>query len=124
MDTEQQRKALGAFIRTQRELARMSLRRMADLAEISNPYLSQIERGLHEPSVHILRSIARALDLSAETLLEQAGLLGNAAAPDTERAIRADRRLTAKQQEALLAVYRTYCAANERPAGAGTADGT
>src|SRR5579863_5573954 len=70
--TDQQRKALGAFIRTQRELANLSLRRMAAIAEVSNPYLSQIERGLHEPSVHILRSIAQALNLSAETLLEHA----------------------------------------------------
>lgn len=112
--SDQQRKALGAFIRTQRELANLSLRRMAALAEVSNPYLSQIERGLHEPSMHILRSIAQALNLSAETLLEQAGLLDTDETEpvDTERAIRADTRLTAPQKQALLAVYRSYCATN------------
>lgn len=120
-----QRQALGAFIRSQRELANLSLRRMAALAEVSNPYLSQIERGLHEPSVHILRSIARALDLSAETLLEQAGLLATdgSEALDTVRAIRADRRLTPPQKQALLAVYRSYCEANGTVAVAG-ADGS
>ena len=117
--SDQQRKALGAFIRTQRELANLSLRRMAALAEVSNPYLSQIERGLHEPSVHILRSIAQALNLSAETLLEEAGLLetDESEALDTERAIRADPRLSAQQKQALLAVYRSYCETNEDEAG-------
>jgi transcriptional regulator with XRE-family HTH domain len=66
---------LGPYLRAQRRLANLSLRQMADLAGVSNPYLSQIERGLHEPSVRILRSIAEALNLSAETVLEQAGLL-------------------------------------------------
>jgi transcriptional regulator with XRE-family HTH domain len=114
MNSQQQRQALGAFIRSQRELANLSLRRMADLAEISNPYLSQIERGLHEPSVRILRSIAEALNLSAETLLEQAGLGdGPAGEPaDTEQAIKADDKLTSEQKKALLAVYRSYRAAN------------
>jgi transcriptional regulator with XRE-family HTH domain len=114
MNSQQQRQALGAFIRSQRELANLSVRRMADLAEISNPYLSQIERGLHEPSVRILRSIAEALNLSAETLLEQAGLSDGPSgeAPDTERAIKADDELTSEQKKALLAVYRSYRAAN------------
>jgi transcriptional regulator with XRE-family HTH domain len=113
--SDAQRQALGAFIRSQRELANLSLRRMATLAQMSNPYLSQIERGLHEPSVHILRSIAQALNLSAETLLEQAGLLGVDATEeiDTERAIRADAQLTGAQKQALLAVYRSYRATNE-----------
>src|ERR1700758_4695076 len=103
MTPDQQRRALGAFIRSQRELANLSLRRMAALAEVSNPYLSQIERGLHEPSVHILRSIAQALHVSAETLLEQAGLLetDESEPVDTERAIRADPGLTAQQKQAL-----------------------
>jgi transcriptional regulator with XRE-family HTH domain len=111
MTPDQQRRALGAFIRSQRELANMSLRRMAALAEVSNPYLSQIERGLHEPSMHVLRSIAEALNLSAETILEHAGLIDSAVAdnPDTETAIRADRRLNDQQKQALLAVYRSYC---------------
>ena len=74
-DRNEQLHALGAFIRAQRRLANLSLRQMADLAHVSNPYLSQLERGLHEPSVRVLQSIGRALDLSAETLLTQAGLL-------------------------------------------------
>jgi transcriptional regulator with XRE-family HTH domain len=112
------RKALGAFIRSQRELANLSLRQMAAMAEVSNPYLSQIERGLHEPSVHILRSIAQALNLSAETLLEQAGVEREepARTEDTERAIRADKRLSDQQKQALLAVYRSYCAMNDAAA--------
>ena len=120
MDPDQQRKALGSFIRSQRELANLSLRRMAALSEVSNPYLSQIERGLHEPSMRVLRSIADALNLSAETILEQAGLLvnDNDEPADAEQAIKADSRLTDQQKQALLAVYRSYCEANEatRPA--------
>jgi transcriptional regulator with XRE-family HTH domain len=115
-DFEARRSALGAFIRSQRELANLSLRQMAALADISNPYLSQIERGLHEPSVHVLRSIARALNLSAETLLAQAGLLdgseARAGGGDTVEAIRSDDGLTDQQKQALLAVYQSYCAAN------------
>jgi transcriptional regulator with XRE-family HTH domain len=118
MTPDQQRRALGAFIRSQRELANMSLRRMAALAEVSNPYLSQIERGLHEPSMHVLRSIAEALNLSAETILEHAGLIDAASpvdAADTETAIRADRHLSDQQKQALLAVYRSYRAAGSDP---------
>ena len=95
---------------------------MAELTHVSNPYLSQIERGLHEPSVRVLRSIARALNLSAETLLSQAGVLegeeqehalgGNGEGPRTETAIRCDPGLSDGQKEALLAVYRSYRAAN------------
>jgi transcriptional regulator with XRE-family HTH domain len=115
---ERQRAALGAYIRSQRKLANLSLRQLADIAKVSNPYLSQIERGLHAPSVRVLRSIAEALDLSAETLLEQAGLLEQAngsgnhrATPATERAIRIDPRLSDAQKEALISVYRSYVAA-------------
>src|SRR5438067_13847631 len=92
--------ALGEFIKSQRTLANLSLRDLAARTEISNPYLSQIERGLHEPSVRVLKSIANALNVSAETLLAQAGLLDEAAGierparPDTETAIKADRYLT------------------------------
>ena len=82
---------------------------------MSNPYLSQIERGLHAPSVRVLSSIATALGLSAETLLAQAGLLDDDAPPGTtEVAIRSDEALTDEQKEALLAVYRSYVAANVR----------
>jgi len=102
---------LGGFIRAQRQLANLSLRQLSSLAEISNPYLSQVERGLHEPSLHVLRSIADALDVSTETLLEHAGLLSHERQDDegaTERAIRADRRLSEEQRSALLTVYRSY----------------
>ena len=98
----------------------MSLRELAERTQVSNPYLSQVERGMHEPSVRVLRSIAKALNVSAETLLAQAGLLegeeadgvAGSAAGDTESAIRADTRLSSEQKEALLAVYRSYVAAN------------
>ena len=70
-----QREALGAFIRTRRQLANLSLRQLADLTSLSNPYLSQVERGLHEPSVRVLKAISDALNVSAETLLAQAGLV-------------------------------------------------
>lgn len=120
---ERQRAALGSYIRSQRKLANLSLRQLADIAKVSNPYLSQIERGLHAPSVRVLRSIAEALDLSAETLLEQAGLLEDAnngaaasATPATERAIRIDARLTEAQKEALISVYRSYVASADTPA--------
>jgi transcriptional regulator with XRE-family HTH domain len=115
-----QLEALGNFIRSQRKLAQLSLRELADLTNVSNPYLSQIERGLHEPSVRVLRSIARALNVSGETLLTQAGLLDDEAAGkatdapavSTESVIRADSALTDAQKEALLGVYRSYLAAN------------
>jgi transcriptional regulator with XRE-family HTH domain len=107
--------ALGGFIHSQRKLAQLSLRELAGLTNLSNAYLSQVERGLHEPSVRVLKSIATALDLSAETLLEHAGLLGEerstkpAEGPTaTEAAIRADRTLSESQKEALLAVFRSY----------------
>jgi transcriptional regulator with XRE-family HTH domain len=114
-----QREALGAFIRTQRQMANLSLRQLADLTSLSNPYLSQVERGLHEPSVRVLKAISDALNVSAETLLAQAGLVDavtgkNAEATDetgdeerTEGAITADRRLSDDQKAALIAVYRS-----------------
>jgi len=102
---------LGRFIHTQRKLANLSLRELAGLTDLSNAYLSQLERGLHEPSMRVINSIARALDLSAETLLRQAGILAGdpsePAAP-TEESIIADPDLTAAQKEALLAVYRGF----------------
>ncbi len=110
------RHMLGEFIRAQRQMANLSLRQLSALTEVSNPYLSQLERGLHEPSVRVLKSIADALNVSAETLLQQAGLINETENPDdeaTERAIRADRRLTQAQGRALLAVYRSYVEANK-----------
>jgi transcriptional regulator with XRE-family HTH domain len=105
--------ALGAFIREQRQRAEMSLRELADKADISNPYLSQIERGLHEPSVRVLTSIADALNLSADTLLRSAGMISGddhegSRRLETEAAIRTDPHLTADQRNSLLAVYRSY----------------
>ena len=107
--------ALGQFIRVQRHLARLSLRDLAARAKVSNPYLSQVERGMHQPSVRVLKSIASALGISAETLLAEAGLLDDddLGAP-TEAAIHADPALTGEQREALLAVYRSYVANNRR----------
>ena len=109
--------SLGEFIRSQRQLSRLSLRDLADLTQVSNAYLSQIERGLHEPSVRVIRSIADALQLSSETLLAQAGLVpehkDRDEGPTTEAAIRADTRLTEAQKTALLGVYRSYLAQNE-----------
>jgi transcriptional regulator with XRE-family HTH domain len=108
--------SLGAFIRAQRQLANLSLRQMAELAHVSNPYLSQLERGLHEPSVRVLQSISRALNVSADTLLAHAGLDDDTtddAAVDTEAAIRADAHLHDDQKQALLSVYRSYVQAND-----------
>jgi len=106
---------LGAFIRAQRQMANLSLRQLSALTAVSNPYLSQVERGLHEPSVRVLRSIADALNVSAETLFEHAGLITSTEKPNdetTENAIRDDRRLTEPQRRALLSVYRSYVEAN------------
>ena len=116
-ERDDQLHALGSFIRAQRQLANLSLRQMADLAHVSNPYLSQLERGLHEPSVRVLQSIARALNVSADTLLAHAGVAEPdepAAAADTESAIRGDPQLSDDQKQALLSVYRSYVQANVR----------
>jgi transcriptional regulator with XRE-family HTH domain len=113
---EAQREALGSFIRAQRKMANLSLRQLAELTSLSNPYLSQLERGLHQPSVRVLKLISDALNVSAETLLAQAGLIAAAspgeddagtAKPMTEDAIRADDRLSEDQKSALIAVYRS-----------------
>jgi transcriptional regulator with XRE-family HTH domain len=106
---------LGSFIRAQRQMANLSLRELSAMTEVSNPYLSQIERGLSEPSARVLKAIAQALDLSAEALFAQAGLMPESTRLDdnsTETALRTDPRLTAPQKRALLAVYRSYLAAN------------
>lgn len=99
-------------------MAELSLRELAARTNVSNPYLSQIERGLHEPSVRVLKAIAAALNMSAESLLKQAGLLEeeggvSESAPTTEKAIVADTALKPEQRTALLAVYRSYLEANE-----------
>jgi len=117
---EPQREALGAFIKEQRKKANLSLRQLAELTSLSNPYLSQVERGLHQPSVRVLRAISDALNLSAESLMTQAGLIDVIASVGTvpgdtnaepgvptEDAIRADKRLSDDQKAALIAVYRS-----------------
>ena len=106
--------ALGEFIRTQRQLAKLSLREMAAMTSVSNAYLSQVERGLHQPSLKVLHAIADALQLSTEQLLGQAGWATGApsSAPPapggTEEAIRTDPRLSPEQRAALLSVYRSF----------------
>ena len=113
---DSQMEALGAFIRSRRKLANLSLRQLAELTRLSNPYLSQIERGLHQPSVRVIRLISDALNISTETLLTQAGLLhhreqdeaaGEPGASDVQAAIQAEGRLTKEQKAALMAVYQT-----------------
>lgn len=100
---------LGDFIRTQREVARMSVRRLAELAGVSNPYLSQIERGLRKPSADILQQIAKALQISAESLYERAGILErDPSARGVREAIADDPWLTPEQQQALLNVYESF----------------
>jgi transcriptional regulator with XRE-family HTH domain len=147
MDTNQpwhsQTQALGAFIRAQRRLADLSLREMATLTSVSNAYLSQIERGLHQPSVRVLSAIARALDVPPDELLAEAGLVGNdRSAPagadereqsgtksanahdhvcSTEEAILADPALTEDQRRALMGVYRSFLPAEPPAAQPSTA---
>ncbi len=109
---------LGAFIREQRSTARLSLRRLSELAGISNPYLSQIERGLRRPSAEILQQIAKALRISAETLYVQAGILepGTGEA-DLAREILADAHLNEEQKQALIRIYLSFRHENEGRAG-------
>ncbi len=111
---QMQMEALGAFIRSARKKADLSLRQLAEMTRLSNPYLSQVERGLHQPSVRVIRLISDALNISAETLLVQAGLLhaaepaeqpGQPGSVSAEAAIQADERLTPEQKTALIAVY-------------------
>ena len=105
---------LGAFIREQRAGARLSLRRLSDLAGISNPYLSQIERGLRKPSAEILQQIARALRISAETLYVRAGILEDR---DTDHdlvgEILRDTAITEDQKQTLIKVYQSFRHENE-----------
>ena len=100
---------VGDFIREQRSAARVSLRELARTAGVSNPYLSQVERGLRKPSAEILASIARGLKISAESLYEQAGILDRRSGnPDTVAAIRSDDDLSERHKAVLLELYETY----------------
>ena len=106
-------KAVGEFIRSQRRLADLSLRQLSALAQVSNPYLSQIERGIHKPSAEVLKGIADALHISAETLYARAGLLnenetGAHDVPTVEQAIRIDPGLTTEQKKSLIRVYKSF----------------
>jgi transcriptional regulator with XRE-family HTH domain len=134
---EAQREALGAFIKEQRKRANLSLRQLAELTSLSNPYLSQVERGLHQPSVRVLKALSGALNVSAETLLTQAGLIdalvpaeakddeaadaAKRTIPGTEEAIIADPRLGDEQKAALIAVYRSMLAPQNAISPNGTA---
>jgi transcriptional regulator with XRE-family HTH domain len=112
--------ALGAFIRSQRAMASLSLRELAERTDVSNAYLSQIERGLHEPSIRVLHSIAAALGVPLDLMLAQAGLLEGLArgeepasgapptGPDTEAAILSDPKLNGPQKFSLLSIYRSF----------------
>ena len=109
---------LGAFIREQRSTARLSLRRLSELAGISNPYLSQIERGLRRPSAEILQQIAKALRISAETLYVQAGILEpGTGETDLAREILADAHLNEEQKQALIRIYLSFRHENEDQPG-------
>jgi transcriptional regulator with XRE-family HTH domain len=122
--------SLGEIIRQQRELAELSMRQFAELAGISNPYLSQIERGLRAPSETVLDSIARTLKVSADALYKQAGMPSPGAEPEANavlEAVAADPRLTARQRAALREVYEAFVAVSPRQArrraGSPPADG-
>jgi transcriptional regulator with XRE-family HTH domain len=99
---------IGAYIRTQREHAKVSLRQLARTAGVSNPYLSQIERGLRTPSADILQQIARALRISAEALYVRAGILEQRPAGAVTDAVLADTHLTERQKNVLLEVYQSF----------------
>ena len=105
--------SLGDYLREQRQTARLSVRQLSELAGVSNPYLSQIERGLKKPSAEILQQIAKGLSVSAESLYVRAGLLdpddaSDPGLPDTRAAINSDPRLTARQKDTLLSVYDSF----------------
>jgi transcriptional regulator with XRE-family HTH domain len=108
---EERWKAVGQFIKNQREVAGMSIRRLSDLAKVSNPYLSQIERGIYKPSAEVLKAIAGALQIQSETLFARAGFLDEETEhgpSGVERAIKNDPRLSAEHKRALIGVYRSF----------------
>ncbi len=105
---------LGDYLREQRQAARLSVRQLARLAGVSNPYLSQIERGLRKPSAEVLQQLAEGLRISAEALYIKAGILDPEGRPDVEAAIAADPGLTDRQRRALLDIYASFKAENLR----------
>ena len=108
--------SLGEIIRRQRELSELSMREFARMAGISNPYLSQIERGLREPSERVVEAIARSLQTSADALYAQAGLGDESEADDNTvvEAIRADPRLTTRQRQTLIEIYESFTGERSR----------
>ena len=99
---------LGTFIRKQRQGAQISLQKLSQVAGVSKPYLSQIERGLRKPSAEILQAIAKGLRISAQTLYVQAGILEQDGKTDVQAAVTADRNLTERQKQVLLQVYESF----------------
>jgi transcriptional regulator with XRE-family HTH domain len=104
---------IGGFIRTQREAAEVSVRQLAERAGVSNPYLSQIERGLRKPSAEVLSQIAKALRLSAEVLYVRAGILEPGQPSQVQDAIIADTVISERQKRVLLDIYTSFCQQNE-----------
>ena len=122
-ELEERWRDLGEFIREQRRLGEMSLRKLSELAGVSNPYLSQIERGLRKPSAEILRQIAQAMNLSAETLYVRAGILDeHPVAVDLVAEIRRDPYLDDDQKQALVSIYRSFRAETEAAVAAAVGD--
>ncbi len=118
-DLENRWRDLGEFIREQRRVGHLSLRKLSELAGISNPYLSQIERGLRKPSAEILQQIARALEISSETLYVRAGILEEREGADLVAEIRRDPMLTEEQKKTLIRIYTSFRHENEDGSGAG-----
>ena len=118
-DLEDRMHDLGEFIREQRRVARLSLRKLSDMAGISNPYLSQIERGLRKPSAEILQQIARALEISSETLYVRAGILEEREGADLVTEIRRDPGLSEDQKRTLIQIYTSFRHENDLEAAPG-----
>ncbi len=104
---------IGSFIRTQREAAQVSVRQLAEKAGVSNPYLSQIERGLRKPSADVLSQIAKALRVSAEVLYIRAGMLEPSEDNEVRDVIITDTAITERQKQVLLDIYTSFCEQNE-----------
>ncbi|WP_344731557.1 helix-turn-helix transcriptional regulator [Nocardioides fonticola] len=109
--------SLGEYLREQRTSAQLSLRQLAEQAGVSNPYLSQIERGLRKPSAEVLQQLAKALRISAEQLYLRAGIVSpdDGVGGSVELAILGDTALTERQKQSLLDVYQSFLAINEPP---------
>lgn len=114
-EVDQRLADLGAFIAEQRKAAQLSLRKLGERAGISNPYLSQVERGLRRPSADILQRIAKALEISAETLYVRAGILDQATEEDLAAQIRRDPSLTEEQKRTLVHIYESFRAEGDQP---------